>query len=421
MPERDKGGSRARHGDHPALPEYQEIQLTNFARGVASQAEELFHAVSRYEEMVALEGTIEKRIRIASELVLSTSEYADRASPARNTESEQSFDAQRVLDDKMHFFNELQDGLRSDSQRLPGYLAERRRSILRQVGFIRSQLERFCSSENFGEIAVQLPRDDTRRSLGVVRSAADEIVSHTEEFASDQIAAVALALMKLTHTLETRYMLSWGREAAQSDANDCERVCKSRLGWRLGLPQSRAALVVSSHHLRGRERDQAEEFIDPSARQENTTEGWLTFSFDAEQSAFEDELKWRGTESYGGILATRRVCRPASQQVEDICVGAILYHQLGSVFEVNAIKVADDVQGRGVGTQMMTEFLKSVLGTRRDARIFIDIPYDERDGYHYDGMFRFLNSLGFTATASGVSRYRRMTLERGFSAPLLGL
>jgi GNAT superfamily N-acetyltransferase len=88
---------------------------------------------------------------------------------------------------------------------------------------------------------------------------------------------------------------------------------------------------------------------------------------------------------------------------------------------VNAIKVADDVQGRGVGTQMMTEFLKSVLGTRRDARIFIDIPYDERDGYHYDGMFRFLNSLGFTATASGVSRYRRMTLERGFSAPLLGL
>jgi hypothetical protein len=401
----------------PPLREFEEIQLTNHVRGVASQAESLFREVERYEVINALRISTDKRISAVTQLLEALERGVQEVNLSVNQYSGRVVEVRDAMVEKMLFLNQLRAELRFDQEAFPGCLTDARRSIVQQLGFVRSAVDNLYNSRGLGTNIEPLSNHEKWRALGGLHAGIGQFVSHLEAFSSEPIAQYAFALMELTSAVETDFILSCGRRATEPLVGGIESVCKTRLGWRLGLPPSRGALKVSLRHLSGSERDEAEDFIEPRVERDS----WLEFPTYAERGEAQREFLGSPTELYAGIVASREVYRPGSNRLEDIKVGAMLYHQIGRVFEINAMKVDEGVRGGGVGAQMVTAFLKSIIKKGEDARVFIDIPHDDRSGYRHAEMSRFLHSFGFTATAGAAQGYTRMKWERQLCAGLLNL
>jgi predicted GNAT family acetyltransferase len=178
---------------------------------------------------------------------------------------------------------------------------------------------------------------------------------------------------------------------------------------------SRRALKVSLSHLVGGDRQAAEEFIEPR----RDVDGWVDPMTEAERSGPEQPAAAGSQEIYAGIVATREVFRPNSNAHEDLIVGAMLYHRMGNVCEINAIRVGDWERGQGVGAQLMTALLKEMRHQGDDVKIFIDLPHANDVGYSHARMCSFLHSFGFTAMPTLLEGYTRMKWERQLCAPLL--
>jgi predicted GNAT family acetyltransferase len=402
--------SRGRYG--PALNQQQTEQLTSQLARVAAQAECLFLDLERYETIASANQLSTKRLTVVNALIDSLKEHLN--SCQSETHSVWGRESREELRKKFASLWQFRFDVIADQKSGEEWLTRSRNEIVDQLAALRSAVDTLYSTEPTRKSSV--PNEKEWNRVGKVHSAVGQIVHQPETFSVNRIADYALGIMELAGAVETHYLLSCVREDTQPRRDGIESLYRTRLGWRLGLPLSRRAIKVSLTHLVGSERQTAEEFIE-SPRE---MDGWVEPTNETEDSQTEEPPVAGAREIYAGIVAKREVFRPNSNTHEDLIVGAMLYHRMGNVYEINAIRVGDWERGHAVGTQLMTAFLNEIRLKGDGVNIIIDLPHATTiEGYSHARMCSFLHSFGFTAMPHWLEGYTRMKWEKQLCAPIL--
>jgi len=397
----------------PALNQQQEAELTSRVAKVAAQAEHLFVDLERYDVIASVSRVTTKRSDVVDVLISSLQEHLRSSVTEQEATSEWKQEGREALLEKLSFLGQFRTDLGCDQRACEEWLTQARQEIVAQGAALRSAVDTLYSVEpTRGEV---MPNDDKWNRVGKAQSGISTLRGASEEFSTAPIIDYVSGIMELVGAVETHYVLSCVRESAPTRREGIESVYRTRLGWRLGLPLSRGALRVSLSHLTGSERRVAEEFIEPKSE----ADGWVDADPEAEHDSSGSRAGEGSRDVYSGVVATREVYRPNSQVHEDLVVGAMLYHRMGNVCEINAIRVGDWERGQGVGAQLMTAFLRETRRQRDDVKIIIDLPHEGGVGYSHARMCSFLHSFGFTAIPTLLDGYTRMKWDTQLCAPML--